>query len=225
MSVDPVAAGQCFVDRNVWLYAVIEDAKSATKSATARAVVADVFLRTTRLTAPDAAIRAFAESCRGAERLPTLHAMLDALHEQVGYDTTTTGSATTAAEAFADKRGVCQDHAHIFIAAARVLGIPARYVTGYLLVDAGEDSGAVAGDGASAVAHHAWAEALVADIGWIGFDPSNGQCPTDRYVRLAVGLDAAMAAPIRGVHAGAARESLDVAVEVRQSQSQSQKQQ
>ena len=80
-----------------------------------------------------------------------------------------------AAEAFAEGRGVCQDHAHIFIGAARNLGLPARYVTGYL----------VTGDGASSTAAHAWAEALVPDLGWVGFDPANCKCPTDHYVRVA----------------------------------------
>jgi len=121
--------------------------------------------------------------------------------------------------AFASRRGVCQDHAHVFIAAARSLAIPARYVTGYLLTDGGD-----------AVAHHAWAEALAPDIGWVGFDAANGQCPTERYVRLAIGLDAIEAAPIRGVRLGAARERLEVSVAVAeqgqsQSQSQSQRQQ
>jgi len=110
---------------------------------------------------------------------------------EVAYDTTASGSDTTAVAAFAARRGVCQDHGHIFIAAARSLEIPARYVTGYLLTDGGDS-----------VAHHAWAEALVPEIGWVGFDAANGQCPTERYVRLAVGLDAIEAAPVRGGAAG-----------------------
>jgi transglutaminase-like putative cysteine protease len=179
----------------------------------AEAVVPAVCLRETKLTAPDAAIRKFAVSCRRESALATLHALLDGLHEQVAYETGTTASSTTAAEAFAAKRGVCQDHAHVFIAASRALGLPARYATGYLLTDAAE-----------AAAHHAWAEALAPDIGWIGFDPANGQCPTERYVRLAVGLDALEAAPVRGVRMGAAVERLEVSVAVNTSQSQSQQQ-
>lgn len=175
----------------------------------AEAVVPAVCLRETALTAPDDAIRKFAVSCRRESALATLHALLDGLHELVAYVPGATASTTAAAEAFAAKRGVCQDHAHIFIAAARALGLPARYATGYLVTDE-----------AQAAAHHAWAEALAPDLGWVGFDPANGQCPTERYVRLAVGLDALEAAPVRGVRLGGAAEKLDVRVAV---QSQSQK--
>lgn len=178
------------------------------------AAVPGVCLRDTALTLADAAIRAFAVSCRRETVLATLHAVLDGLHAQVAYETGTTESTTTAAAAFAARRGVCQDHAHIFIAAARTLGVPARYVTGYLVTEAAEDA-----------AHHAWAEALAPELGWVGFDPANGQCPTERYVRLAVGLDAAEAAPVRGIRQGSAAERLTVSVAVaEQTQSQSQSQ-
>jgi transglutaminase-like putative cysteine protease len=103
---------------------------------------------------------------------------------------------------------VCQDHAHIFIAAARTIGVPARYVTGYL----------VTGDAADA--HHAWAEAWVEGLGWVGFDVANRVCPTERHVRLACGLDAGYAAPITGSRKGGAEEKLDVAVEVQQQSAQ-----
>ena len=99
---------------------------------------------------------------------------------------------TTAAEAYTDRRGVCQDHAHVMIGMARGLGVPARYVTGYL----------VTGVGASSVAAHAWAELLIADLGWVGFDAANGQCPTELYVRVAAGLDAAAVAPVNGSRRG-----------------------
>ncbi len=108
---------------------------------------------------------------------------------------------------------MCQDHAHIFIAAARTLGIPARYVTGYLLM---EDTSDGAGP---AEAHHAWAEAWVESLGWVGFDVANRICPTERYVRLAAGLDAGYAAPIVGSRRGGADEKLDVSVAVQQQQS------
>ncbi|MBN8890137.1 MAG: transglutaminase family protein, partial [Rhodospirillales bacterium] len=136
-----------------------------------------------------------------------LHALMGAVHGRVAYVVDATTQQTTAAAAFADGRGVCQDHAHIMIAAARALGMPARYVTGYLLLE---------GDEAEAsVAHHAWAEAWVEELGWVGFDAANCLCPTDRYVRLAVGLDAASAAPIRGVRRGTGAEHLCVDVAVR----------
>jgi transglutaminase-like putative cysteine protease len=94
--------------------------------------------------------------------------------------------------------------------AARVLGVPARYVNGYFLTETDEPS----------EAHHAWAEAYIEGLGWLGFDPANGICPTDHYVRLACGLDAGSAAPIRGTRRGGTDEVLDVLVEVQQQSAQ-----
>ena len=166
------------------------------------------FLRETYATTPSGAIIEFAQKAKKKVRLDTLHALLTGIHQAVAYDTDATHALTTASEAFAAKRGVCQDHAHIYIAAARHLGIPARYVTGYLLIESE----------APAVAHHAWAEAFTDDLGWIGFDPANGVCPTPNYVRLAVGLDAQSAAPVRGIMRGAGSERLSVEVVVKSAQ-------
>jgi transglutaminase-like putative cysteine protease len=138
--------------------------------------------------------------------LEKLHALLGAVRDRVEYVTGATDTHTSAAEALADGKGVCQDHAHIFVAAARSLGIPARYVTGYLVLD-GQDT---------ADAHHAWAEAWVENLGWVGFDVANRVCPTERYVRLATGLDAGYAAPIIGSRRGGSVEKLDVSVRVQQ---------
>ncbi len=184
---------------------------------TGEAAAAGAFLRSTPMTTADTAIEAMAEAVRSDDRLATLHALMDAVSEHVAYEPGSTHAQTTAAAAFDAKRGVCQDHAHIFIAASRFLRIPARYVTGYLLLE----------DGAEAPAHHAWAEAYVDDLGWVGFDAANCLCPTDRYVRLGAGLDAASAAPIRGVRRMTGEESLTVDVDVQavgQGQSQSQSQ-
>lgn len=143
---------------------------------------------------------------RGMHNL--MHAVRDAIEYQIGATT----AHTTAAEALAEGRGVCQDHAHVFIAAARSLGIPARYVSGYILTGADEPSDA----------NHAWSEVWLEGLGWVGFDPANGVCPTEKYVRLATGLDATFAAPIRGSRRGVANEELDVIVEVQQQSSQQQ---
>ena len=164
-----------------------------------------VFLRQTRPTMATASIRALAEKqFAGRSVLDGLHGLMAEIHGRVAYELGATHAHTTAAEAFADGRGVCQDHAHIFIAAARSAGIPARYVTGYL----------VTGMGASSTAAHAWAEALVPDLGWVGFDPANAKCPTDNYVRTAAGLDAAGVAPIRGSRRGGNGERMRVEVRV-----------
>jgi transglutaminase-like putative cysteine protease len=164
-----------------------------------------VFLKETPRTAPDAAIREIAQSAKGTDALGRLHALAAGVRDRVDYMPGMTDAHTAAAEALADGKGVCQDHAHIFIAAARTIGVPARYITGYLVT--GESM---------ADAHHAWAEAWVEGLGWVGFDVANRICPTERYVRLAAGLDAGYAAPITGSRKGGAAEKLDVAVEVQQ---------
>lgn len=169
-----------------------------------------LFGRTTPATAASDAINALARRVQAADPLSSLHTLMTAVHEEVAYVLDATTPQTTAAAAFAERRGVCQDHAHIMIATARSLGIPARYITGYLLLDDAEN-----GDGAAvSVAQHAWMEGWVAELGWVGFDAANNLCPTDRYVRLAVGLDALSAAPIRGIRRGTGAEQLEVAVAV-----------
>jgi transglutaminase-like putative cysteine protease len=169
-----------------------------------------VFLRVTEPTKTNAALDSFASQFdRKKPVLETAHALMGQVHEQIAYEVGTSHAHTTAAEAFADKRGVCQDHAHIMIAVARALGVPARYVTGYL----------VTGVGASSSASHAWAEIFVPDLGWVGFDAANNQCPTDHYVRVAAGLDAAAVAPVRGTwRGGMGVEELRVEVSVEISQ-------
>ena len=121
------------------------------------------------------------------------------------FDGAPTHATTTAAELFALKRGVCQDLTHIFIAAARSIAIPARYIGGHFQRNDGvmdQEAG------------HAWAEAFVPDFGWIAFDAANGICATDAHVRVAVGLDYLGAAPVRGTRFGGGGEALDVAVRV-----------
>ena len=115
-------------------------------------------------------------------------------------------AATAAEDAVQGGTGVCQDHAHIFIAAARSAGVPARYVSGYLRLDETDDQ----------EAGHAWAEAWLPDLGWVGFDISNVQCPDDRYVRLASGLDYREAAPLTGLRRGFGNESMIVTLQVQQ---------
>ena len=175
-----------------------------------------LFLRETALTESDAAIIDFAESARaeaGRDPLTLLHDLMTALNREMKFDTDPTHSATTAAEAFALRRGVCQDLTHVYIAAARQLGIPARYVGGHFYrVD-----GVTAQD-----AGHAWVEAYVEHLGWVGFDPTNGIGITEAHVRVAVGLDYLGAAPVRGTRYGGGGETLKVAVHVDQARQQAQ---
>lgn len=169
-----------------------------------------VFLKETDQTRPDSNIRDLARSIGEKDPLDRLHALAGAVRDRVEYIAGITDAHTGAAEALADGKGVCQDHAHIFISAARSLGMPARYVTGYLIVGATQPSDA----------HHAWAETWVDPLGWVGFDVANRICPTDQYVRLAVGLDATYAAPIIGSRRGGAGETLAVSVAVQQQNAQ-----
>jgi transglutaminase-like putative cysteine protease len=166
-----------------------------------------IFLRDTALTESDNAIRAFAgEIAAGASgtRLELLHTLAIAVQKRMHFDVDATDTGTSAIEAFRLGHGVCQDFAHIFIASARHLGIPARYSSGYLHRT----------DQVTQVAGHAWAEAMIEDLGWVGFDPTNGISPTEAYVRLAVGLDYLGAAPIRGVVYGGSGEKLAVNIAI-----------
>ena len=175
-----------------------------------------LFLRETALTQPDAAIVEFADSTRasaGTHPLPLLHGLMTSLHREMKFDINPTHVATMAAEAFALRHGVCQDITHIFIAASRQLGIPARYVGGHLY----------RADGMTAQeAGHAWAEAYVENLGWVGFDPANGISVTQAHVRVAVGLDYLGAAPVRGARVGGSGETLQVTVQVGQARQQAQ---
>jgi transglutaminase-like putative cysteine protease len=175
-----------------------------------------LFLRETPLTRLDPAIADFARQAKassGQDTLPLLHALMARLHREMTFDTDPTHAATTASEAFALKRGVCQDLTHIFIAAARSLGVPARYVSGYFH----------RADGVSEQdAGHAWAEAHVPDLGWVAFDPTNKISATDAHLRVAIGLDYLSAAPVRGARSGGGSEALQVRVHVDQAMRQGQ---
>ena len=169
-----------------------------------------LFLRDTPLTHADTVIVEFAQDIRatsGGDILEVLHALLHRLHDETTCENDPLHPAeATAAEVFARKRGATRDLAHIFIGAAHSLQIPARYVAGYCRADgiAEQDS------------DHAWAEAFVPDLGWVGFDPAKRVCPTDAYVRVAIGLDALGAAPVRGTRYGTGSETLAVAIKVDQ---------
>jgi transglutaminase-like putative cysteine protease len=167
----------------------------------------DVFVRETPLTQTDEALRDFASGVAGGggkDRLTLLHDLLAATHGAVDFDTGSTNAATSAIEAFAQKSGVCQDLSHIFIACARHLQIPARYVSGHLVKTGEIDQ----------QASHAWAEALVPDFGWVGFDVANGVCPSETHVRVATGFDYISAAPVRGTRMGGGLEQLSVKLAV-----------
>jgi transglutaminase-like putative cysteine protease len=166
------------------------------------------YLRPTHATAPNGALielkdRALAQP--PDDELGRAHRLAAAVAEAIEYAPGATHAHTTAAEALEQGRGVCQDHAHALIAVAHAAGLPARYVTGYLLTR---------DDGEPDEASHAWAEIHVGGLGWVGFDPANRCCPDARYIRLGSGRDARAAAPIRGVSRGGGSETMEVSVTV-----------
>ena len=158
-----------------------------------------VFLRETPLTEPDDAIRAFVEPLRALVRSRPLMGVTDLMHamvERMPYEKGVTSVDSTAAQSFAAGRGVCQDHAHVFVCCARELGIPARYVSGYVYSTDREQ-----------VASHAWAEAWLSNR-WMSFDVSNARRAAGAHLKLAVGLDYLDACPVRGVRLGGGEEEL-----------------
>lgn len=165
-----------------------------------------VFLRSTPLTEPDEALRDFVAPMRALARTRPMMAVTDltnAVLERMPYQKGRTQVDFTAAQSFAAGRGVCQDHAHVFIACCRLLGIPARYVSGYVHSSNGEQ-----------VASHAWSEAWLANR-WISFDISNAGAAGGSHIKVAVGLDYADACPVRGVRLGGGEEELWTTARVR----------
>lgn len=165
-----------------------------------------LFQQATTLTEPGEGIRELATSIDGGSDLDRLHKLMNVISVRVAYTPGATHTGTTAADALEQGSGVCQDHAHVFAAAARVLGYPARYVSGYLMLD----------DTVDQAASHAWAETHVPNLGWVAFDPSNCISPDERYVRMAIGRDYRDAMPVSGIRLGWAEEQLAVSVTVEQ---------
>ena len=159
----------------------------------------DIYLRTTPFTAPDPAVRAFADEigAQPADRIGQLHNLMGAVHQRLG-DSDAGATAIGAATTLAAGQGGPEDHAHLFIASARHLGWPSRCVTGYLVPEEGEPR------------RHTWAEVHVDGLGWIGFDAVNDLCPQESHIRTAVGLDAMDAAAIRGIRLDGLTEGVEV---------------
>ncbi|WP_277979236.1 transglutaminase family protein [Sphingomonas phyllosphaerae] len=163
-----------------------------------------LYLRATPTTVADAAIEDFARSAvGGAAPIPALHALNRALHERFTVSSERPDPGLTATDAFARASATPRDLAQLFVAAARALAVPARYVTGYCDLQDGRR-----------VTPHGWAEAWVDDLGWIGFDPTLGESPEEHHVRVAVALDATGSSPVAGSRLGEGRECLEVEVQV-----------
>ncbi|MDD2056001.1 transglutaminase family protein [Pseudomonas sp. GD03860] len=159
------------------------------------------FLRFTRLTEADDAMRAFAsQQCRKRRDRSALIDLMNALNQRMAYRPGSTAVDTSAAQAFAGGAGVCQDHTHAFLACARSLGVPARYVSGYLFDSESQQ-----------MASHAWAEAWLDDA-WYSFDVTNQLARPERHLKLAVGLDYLDACPVRGMRRGGGCEQMHAKV-------------
>ena len=159
-------------------------------------------LRPTRLTAPDPAIRELAATMAGRDPLTTAERFCTHVHETISYAHGATSVATTAAQALAGRRGVCQDAAHVMIALCRTAGLPARYVSGHLIGEGGT---------------HAWVEVVIADAAGaraVPFDPCNGRRGSMDYLTIATGRDYADIAPTSGTYIGSARGTLTAAKQV-----------
>ncbi len=165
-----------------------------------------LYLQSTPATEAKSGAKALVKGATDEDVLARLHGLSDAIRKSVTYKIGVSEPGWTAEDAIEAGAGVCQDHTHIFLAAARAMGIPARYVSGYLMLD----------DTTAQDAMHAWAEAHVDGLGWVGFDISNGISPDTRYIRVATGLDYSDAAPISGTRIGGAGEALQVEISVAQ---------
>ncbi|WP_111735615.1 transglutaminase family protein [Roseovarius amoyensis] len=165
-----------------------------------------LYRRETERTGIRAGVRELVCSVSADSPLEWVHALSARIREVVTYEVGVSHPRWSAEDAIAAGRGVCQDHTHIFIACARHMGIPARYVSGYLMLD----------DRTTQDAMHAWAEAHIDGLGWVGYDVSNGISPDTRYVRVATGLDYSDASPVAGTRIGGAGEMLEVAIDVAQ---------
>ncbi len=145
---------------------------------------------------------------RRGDPLNLLREINAAIYERFDYDPQTTSVDSPIDDALRARKGVCQDFAHIMITLARGLGIPCRYVSGYLFHESNGHDRSASG------ATHAWVEAFLPEPGWVGFDPTNNLIAGERHIRTAIGRDYADVPPTRGVFKGIAQSELSVGVQV-----------
>jgi transglutaminase-like putative cysteine protease len=138
-------------------------------------------------------------------------ALADLIHQDFIYERNATTPSTTVAEVLDGRKGVCQDFAHVLIGLCRAVGIPARYVSGYVTSDLAPDADS---DGAPLSASHAWAEVYTPTPGWRGFDPANNLVAAEHHVKVATGRDYGDVPPTRGTFRGAAAQTLTVEVAI-----------
>jgi transglutaminase-like putative cysteine protease len=157
------------------------------------------------------ALAAFREEIgleRGNDPLVALRRLMGETYARFEYSPRSTRVDSPIDEALETRKGVCQDFAHIFLSLVRPLGIPARYVSGYLFQTAGGHDRSTEG------ATHAWVEVLLPDLGWVGLDPTNNLIADDRHIRVAIGRDYADVPPTRGVFKGVSTVKSELSVSV-----------
>jgi transglutaminase-like putative cysteine protease len=170
------------------------------------------FLSPSTFVVSSPALEAFRQEIRlnrGNDPLVMVRRLMGEMYSRLEYSPRSTRVDSPIDEALDARRGVCQDFAHIFLALVRPIGLPARYVSGYLFRDEGSSDRST--DGAT----HAWVEVLLPDLGWIGFDPTNNLVVEDRHVRVAIGRDYADVPPTRGVYKGVSAVRTELGVSVR----------
>lgn len=188
----------------------VRDGIAADRSAAGRDAFQFVF--GSRFAEPSAELTRYAAASFPAGR-PLLEAVIDLtrrIHRDFLYDPRATTVSTPLHEVFAHRRGVCQDFAHLEIACLRGLGLPARYISGYLATTPASGQPRLVGADAS----HAWVSVYVPTAGWIDVDPTNNQVPCERHVLLAWGRDFDDVSPIKGVILGGGEHQINVAVDV-----------
>ncbi len=166
----------------------------------------------TRLVPLSARARGYAELCLtpGRDWLEGVRALMHAIYKDFEFEPGATTVSTSVDEVLTQRSGVCQDFAHLMLAALRSLGLPARYVSGYLLTDPPPGMPRLAGIDAT----HAWIAAYAPALGWVEFDPTNNQLADQRYITLAWGCDFADVVPLRGVILGGGEQQMVVRVSV-----------
>lgn len=161
-----------------------------------------VWTEDTNITKPGSNIRKLVKGLSLKNNISDFHKLMELINRSLGFEKNTTDVKTTAEAALKSGYGVCQDFTNIFIACCRLHGLPARYVSGFLLLENNQVQEAM----------HAWAEVFVEGLGWVGFDTANNVSPDDRYIRVALGRDYADAAPIKGLTSGVQNECLSVSI-------------
>ncbi len=183
------------------------------------------YLGATRHTTWDEQLGAEARRLRdevGPDAHDVVLAISRRVHESLDYDTEATEVGTSAHDVWGRQAGVCQDYAHVAIAMCRSIGVPARYVSGYLF--AADASGVTdATSDIVEVATHAWFEAALPGVGWLPLDPTNGRAVGEEHVQIGHGRDYDDVTPLHGVHSGSADVQLDAVVEIRRGEQVSQR--